>query len=437
MRKTVFWSWQSDLPPDITRHFVKEALNQALKKVNAELELEQAERIELDHDTKGEAGMVEIAKTIFEKIEDCEVFVADITPIAEVQSSETGKKVPNPNVMIELGYALHELGHKRIITVANLAFGGKPEDLPFDLRHRRGAITFTLHTTEDKAYEKQMKLLVKQLVNALKVNLEAPREDRMVRNPRPVLSLRAGKGMPCAWIVEQSVNLDDLPSIDDIKIATSIKSKNDMVKSEFSFADSIFGAPIGMGFPKRLKPFNEWNQEELDGYNSQVLNYYEKYKAYLEAVKEHRLLRQRTIEVKVEVANSGTLPASDIRSSISFPPNVLVYESDNLPSPPVPPLAPPLAPYGHRTVTIVQSGNSYFAELLEKPTRIGDDHQSIKFRLPKVQQDHYIEFRPFTLLFPSVLDIKSFDANYYITADELPLRTNGIMTFEVKLAESD
>jgi len=46
------------------------------------------------------------------------------------------RAVPNPNVLIELGYALKALGHERIVLVFNKTFG-KIEKLPFDLRMHR------------------------------------------------------------------------------------------------------------------------------------------------------------------------------------------------------------------------------------------------------------------------------------------------------------
>jgi hypothetical protein len=41
------------------------------------------------------------------------------------------RRTPNPNVLVELGYALKALGDERVIVVVNTAFG-KEELLPFD-----------------------------------------------------------------------------------------------------------------------------------------------------------------------------------------------------------------------------------------------------------------------------------------------------------------
>lgn len=168
----IFWSWQSDTPAAEGRNFVKTSLVAALAQLADELEWSEAERAELDHDTKDVPGLAPIADTIFEKIDNAAVFVADITPTGATPDGK--KKTPNPNVLIELGYALKALGPQRIILVANGAGGFQPEDLPFDLRHRRGPITYEVALDADKATkDKAMRALVNSLASALRMNLES------------------------------------------------------------------------------------------------------------------------------------------------------------------------------------------------------------------------------------------------------------------------
>ena len=167
----IFWSWQSDTPAAEGRNFVKTSLVAALAQLADELEWSEAERAELDHDTKDVPGLAPIADTIFEKIDNAAFFVADITSTG---ATPDGKKTPNPNVLIELGYALKALGPQRIILVANGAGGFRPEDLPFDLRHRRGPITYEVALDSDKVTkEKAMKNLVNSLASALRLNLQS------------------------------------------------------------------------------------------------------------------------------------------------------------------------------------------------------------------------------------------------------------------------
>jgi hypothetical protein len=114
---TVFWSWQSDRPARETRSVIRDALFAALDRIAADLE--EADRPELDHDTRGVPGSPDIVATILTKIEAAAVFIADVTPIAV---SDGGKHLANPNVLIELGYAKHAIGTERVILVWNTAF---------------------------------------------------------------------------------------------------------------------------------------------------------------------------------------------------------------------------------------------------------------------------------------------------------------------------
>jgi hypothetical protein len=176
----VFWSWQNDYAPKTCRHFIRGGLVEAIEAAGEELGLDDAERPEIDHDTKDTAGMTEITATILDKISGAAVFVADVTPIGK---TERGKALPNPNVMIELGWALSKLGPERIIAVLNEASGWKPDDLPFDIRHRR-ALTYTLaEEAEGKARQAAKRDLVRALTGALRANLGEHIETQAATRP--------------------------------------------------------------------------------------------------------------------------------------------------------------------------------------------------------------------------------------------------------------
>jgi len=148
----IFWSWQSDHDGKISHHLVRDALQLAIAKLRVPEDIEEpseADRranLELDHDTKGETGWTDIADSIFKKIDASGVFVADVTPVAK--SPKKGKKrlrsVMNPNVAIELGYAIKALTWSNCLGVMNLAYG-TVDDLPFDIhRTRSWPVTYTL-----------------------------------------------------------------------------------------------------------------------------------------------------------------------------------------------------------------------------------------------------------------------------------------------------
>lgn len=156
----VFYSWQSDLPNATNRGFIQQALENAAKALRSDESL-QIEPV-IDRDTAGIPGSPDISTTIFHKIIQAQVFVCDITIINREAAKQTSTRfVPNPNVLLELGYALRALGDNRIIMVLNEAYGN-PEELPFDLRMRR-VIRYHMpleaesRTTERKELEKRLK----------------------------------------------------------------------------------------------------------------------------------------------------------------------------------------------------------------------------------------------------------------------------------------
>jgi hypothetical protein len=130
MAENVFYSWQSDLPNRCNRGFIQRALELAIADVERDADLEAAPR--LDQDTAGVPGSPDISEVIFGKIDRASIFVADVTLLP----NSDGRPAPNPNVLVELGYALKALGSHRVIMVVNSHFGAI-EGLPFDLRRKR------------------------------------------------------------------------------------------------------------------------------------------------------------------------------------------------------------------------------------------------------------------------------------------------------------
>jgi len=139
---TVFYSWQSDLPRKTTRDFIHDSALKAIERLALDATLEDAPR--LDHDTTGVSGIPAIGDTILGKIDLCGVFLADVSLVGTTTRNDKEKKaLPNPNVLIELGYAAARMGWQRLILVMNAAYG-LPDALPFDLRYRRHPFSFDL-----------------------------------------------------------------------------------------------------------------------------------------------------------------------------------------------------------------------------------------------------------------------------------------------------
>ncbi|HCG7771197.1 TPA: hypothetical protein NJ450_004566 [Vibrio parahaemolyticus] len=215
----IFYSWQSDIDSRYNRNFIKDCLERAIKTLNKDLKLNEA--IRLDQDTKGVAGTPDIANTIFSKIKDSAIFIGDVTFIA---GGNGNKYCSNPNVMIELGYALSSLTDLCIVNVMNTAFGEPEGNLPFDLTHKRWPIQYDLNENNYESKRDEREKLVKVFVEAIK----------------PILEIR-----------EESIELEPLvssPSLNNIRhhILSSESKQDWILQSIDSRSTSIYRGNVNL-----------------------------------------------------------------------------------------------------------------------------------------------------------------------------------------------
>src|SRR5579884_1141587 len=184
----IFWSWQSDTPGKIGRFLVRDALNDAIERLRAENNVEDAPRdLYLDHDVKDVPGSPDLVRTILTKIEKCEVVIADVTIVGKTAE---GKSLINSNVAIELGYAFHARTDERTVLVFNKHYG-KHEELPFDLRHKGGGVDFDLKPNASKGeIDEQRRLLNDAFVRKLKPFVEGRARIKEVLSLRPLIEPR-------------------------------------------------------------------------------------------------------------------------------------------------------------------------------------------------------------------------------------------------------
>jgi hypothetical protein len=180
--QTVFYSWQSDLPNSTNRSLIEQALETAAKTIRSDDSVEVEPVI--DRDTAGIAGSPDIANTIFDKIARSTVFVADVSII---NSGSRKRRMPNPNVLVELGFALRALGSERVVMVMNSHFGA-PDALPFDLKLRR-IVTYTSAPNDTtradvrreltSRLEGQLRTILSNLESATRAAAATPRADAL------------------------------------------------------------------------------------------------------------------------------------------------------------------------------------------------------------------------------------------------------------------
>lgn len=122
---SLFFSWQSDTKDN--HKIIAKSLIKACNDIRAE----GIYNINYDESTWNRSGSPIIDSTVVEKAKNCDLFVADLTPI---ETSGT-KDLPNPNVMYELGVAKSNLTDESIL----MLYTGHIEvaRMPFDINHHR------------------------------------------------------------------------------------------------------------------------------------------------------------------------------------------------------------------------------------------------------------------------------------------------------------
>lgn len=157
---TVFYSWQSDLDDSSNRRIIRDAIRDASSRLE---ELYESDNLLVNPDeaTRNRSGSPNIPLTILEKIRSADAFVCDITTINQ-GAPDGQRRVPNPNVMFELGYAVSILGWERIIMLFNTEYGDFSKDAPFDIDRHRASFYHLPSSSKGKTSAKKVNKTYKQ-----------------------------------------------------------------------------------------------------------------------------------------------------------------------------------------------------------------------------------------------------------------------------------
>jgi hypothetical protein len=183
----------------------------------------------LDEATRNTSGSPNIADKIVEKIDAAQIYIADITTVTP---SDSARPCANPNVLIELGYAIAQVGWDRTILLFNDALGNFPGDLPFDiLQNRVSKFSMAPGTTKSPSAAALQKLLEVAIDAVIQKNPKTPIQLRglspeKIQHERDVESLN--------WVLSQI----HIPTLDEhiSSLPRCIRDKN------FWFWESFKGA---------------------------------------------------------------------------------------------------------------------------------------------------------------------------------------------------
>lgn len=132
--RTIFYSWQSDLPNATNRQLIRKQLRLA---INATEEEHFGLSITLDEATRETGGSQNVPLTILEKIRKAGYFICDV-PTINKSAASSDSRVPNPIVIFGRGFAVAMPGRGRIILLINEEFGPLT-DMLFDFDRQRAS----------------------------------------------------------------------------------------------------------------------------------------------------------------------------------------------------------------------------------------------------------------------------------------------------------
>ncbi len=261
MAETIFYSWQSDSPNSTNRGFIEKCIKQAIEQINSG---DLAIDFEIDRDTLEQSGSPDIVQSIFTKISNCRIFVGDVS-IINPESLER-RLTPNPNVLIELGWAAGVKSWDNIICVFNQA-SGKIENLPFDLRVRR-IISYTLQDSDSGRSQVKSELTGKLKAAIVSVINDLPRlasklKDILTKiNPEIRTKILQGQRNFSINVIQRNDNLlQEIQENSQFEQLATIASNGNYVSSNLNSNGGI----------------NDVTSGPLNGYNVNVTDIFAQY----------------------------------------------------------------------------------------------------------------------------------------------------------------
>lgn len=179
--------------------------------------------------------------------------------------------------------------------------------------------------------------------------------------------------------------------------------------------------------------FNQISEEDIARYNKELDKYYAEYEEYLEQEYFYQSYLLRCVEVNLNLANDGTLPAEDTDVYLHFPDGfVLAEELDDEPKKPRPPRhprsifdspSPPNLGFLGRNIESVftkHDPNAPYLSRLEKT-----NSYEVEFKVPTVKHNMKMPLKKLYACFESMEAMKSFKVEYSLNVANLPKETNG------------
>lgn len=180
----VFFAFQMDIDDKFGKGFIQTAIEVAIQKFKSE-----GIDVSLDFGFRGTSGTPLLIEEMLKKSSESDMVIVDLTFTSSkiwsdskkisafgkeirILNNTQDKKSPNPNVLLETGYAWAKKGTYRTLVVMNSAFGS-PDLLPVDLKGFRWGITYNLNESNYEVRKTIRKELATDLYEAIKASINS------------------------------------------------------------------------------------------------------------------------------------------------------------------------------------------------------------------------------------------------------------------------
>lgn len=177
----VFFAFQMDTEDKFGKGFIQSAVEIAIQQLK-----DEGLEVTLDYGFRGTPGTPPLLDEMLKKSDESDMVIVDLTYTSakewlnakEIGGDDTSKWIsiekdadrkpsPNPNVLLETGYAWAKKGTYRTLAIMNEAFGS-PKLLPVDLKGFRWGITYNLDKTNYHSRKQKRKKLAEALFDSIK-----------------------------------------------------------------------------------------------------------------------------------------------------------------------------------------------------------------------------------------------------------------------------
>ncbi|MCI9846956.1 hypothetical protein [Flavobacterium pectinovorum] len=185
MNYKVFFAFQMDVEDKFGKGFIQSAIEIAIAKFRSE-----GTNVSLDFGFRKTPGTPLLIDEMLRKSNESDMVIVDLTYTsakeflaAEIIGEDADstsiripkgdrKLSPNPNVLLETGYAWAKKGTYRTLAVMNEAYGS-PSDLPVDLKGFRWGITYNLNESNNENRKAVRAELAKDFYDAIKAAIHS------------------------------------------------------------------------------------------------------------------------------------------------------------------------------------------------------------------------------------------------------------------------